>query len=163
DPTRSPQMSLPAPALYSPGRQGVVPLRPLQAGEMLDGAVTAMREHPGVMLGMSAIVVAFGQLLAIPMDFFYLRYLAGLVDSSTTSGGSRGIIDLASFRPSTLINILTVAMLVGLLSTTVSRSVLGRPAPLGEVWAATRPRVLRLLGLVGLIYLVFFGSIALAV
>src|SRR5260370_34732918 len=93
-----------APAAPSTGRQGIVPLRPLMVGEILDGAVTAMRTHPGIMLGLSAIVVAVGQVAAIPLNYLYLRFLAGLVDSSTTTSGGRGINDLSALQPGTLIN-----------------------------------------------------------
>ena len=143
--------------------RGVVPLRPLLVGELLDGGATALRANPGIMLGLSAIVVAAGQLLAVPLDYLYLRYLAGRVDGSTTAGGSAAIIELSDFRPSLLIDVLTMSLLVGLLVTTVSRAVLGRPARLGEVWASTRRKLPRLLGLAAVVYLVCLGSVALAV
>ncbi|MFD0631360.1 hypothetical protein ACFQ9X_06670 [Catenulispora yoronensis] len=150
------------PSATTAGR-GVVPLRPLQVGEILDGAVTAMRTHPGVMLGMSAIVVAAGQAIAIPLDFLYLRFLAGLVNDDTTLGSGTGINDLALLRPSVLLNALIVSLLVGLLTTAVSRAVLGRPVTLGEVWRLTRPRLPRLLGLSLLIFVTLFGGLMLAI
>jgi hypothetical protein len=140
--------------------RGVVPLRPLQAGEILDGAVTAMRAHPGVMLGLSALVVTLGQALAIPLDYLYLHFLAGLVNDNTTLGSGTGINDLALLRPGVLVNALVVSLLVGLLTTAVARSVLGRPVTLGEVWAQTRPRLPRLLGLSLVIFIVLFGLLA---
>lgn len=143
--------------------RGVVPLRPLQAGEILDGAVTTMRAHPGVMLGLSAVVVAAGQAVAIPLDFVYLRFLAGLVDDDTTLDRGTGINDLALLRPSVLLNALIVSLLVGLLTTAVSRAVLGRPVTLGEVWRLTRPRLLRLFGLALLIFVTLFGVLVLGI
>jgi hypothetical protein len=141
--------------------RGVVPLRPLQVGEILDGAVTTMRSYPGVMLGLSAVVVAVGQAVAIPLDYVYLRFLASLVNGTTTLGSGTGINDLALLRPSVLLNALIVSLLVGLLTTAVSRAVLGRPVTLGEVWALTRPRLPRLLGLSLLIFVILFGELAL--
>ena len=141
--------------------RGVVPLRPLQAGEILDGAVTAMRTYPAVMLGLSALVVTLGQAVAIPLDYLYLRFLAGLVNDNTTLGSGTGINDLAMLRPGVLLNALIVSLLVGLLTTAVSRAVLGRPVTLAEVWRQTRPRLLRLFGLSLLIFLVLFGLLAL--
>jgi hypothetical protein len=143
-----------------PGR-GVVPLRPLQAGEILDGAVTAMRTYPGVILGLSALVVTLGQAIAIPLDYLYLRFLAGLVDDNTTQAGGQGINDLAALRPGVLINALVVSLLVGLLTTAVSRAALGRPVTLADVWRRTRPRLLRLFGLALLIFLALFGLLLL--
>lgn len=150
-------------AAYTPAGlgRGVVPLRPLQAGEILDGAVTAMRTHPGVMLGLSALVVAVGQALAIPLDYLYLRFLAGLVDGDTTLEGGRGISELAALRPGVLVNALIVSLLVGLLTTAVSRAVLGRPVTLAEVWKQTRPRLPRLLGLSLVIFVFLFGTLIL--
>lgn len=137
--------------------RGVVPLRPLQAGEILDGAVTAMRANPGVMLGLSAVVVAAGQAVAIPLDFLYLRFLAGLVNGDTTRGSGTGINELAAARPSVLLNALVVSLLVGLLTTAVSRAVMGRTVTLGEVWRLTRPRLPRLVGLAVVVFLALFG------
>ena len=142
-----------------PGR-GVVPLRPLQAGEILDGAVTAMRAHPGVMLGLSALVVALGQAIAIPLDYLYLRFLAGLVNGDTTLGSGTGINDLSLLRPGVLLNALIVSLLVGLLTTAVARAALGRSVTLGEVWTQTRPRLPRLLGLSLVIFVALFGLLA---
>jgi hypothetical protein len=141
--------------------RGVVPLRPLQVGEILDGAVTAMRSHPGIMLGLSAVVVAAGQAVAIPLDYLYLRFLAGLVNGDTTLGSGTGINDLAVLRPSVLLNALVVSLLVGLLTTAVSRAALGRPVTLREVWTLTRPRLPRLLGLALLVFITLFGALAL--
>ncbi|WP_344656378.1 hypothetical protein [Catenulispora subtropica] len=143
--------------------RGVVPLRPLQVGEILDGAVTAMRTHPGVMLGLSAVVVAAGQAVAIPLDYLYLRFLAGLVTDDTTLGSGTGINDLALLRPSVLLNALIVSLLVGLLTTAVSRAVLGRPVTLAEVWRLTRPRLPRLVGLALLIFITLFGALVLGI
>jgi len=141
----------------------VVPLRPLQAGEILDGAVTAMRTHPGVMLGLSALVVTVGQAIAIPLDYLYLRFLATLVDQNTTRNGGAGINDLAALRPGVLVNALIVSLLVGLLTTAVSRAALGRPVTLAEVWKQTRPRLLRLFGLSLLIFITLFGALVVGI
>ena len=140
---------------------GVVPLRPLQAGEILDGAVTTMRAHPGVMLGLSALVVTIGQAAAIPLDYLYLRFLAGLVDTNTTLSSGSGINNLSVLRPGLLVNALVVSLLVGLLTTAVSRAALGRPVTLAEVWRRTRPRLLPLFGLSLLIFVALFGILVL--
>lgn len=141
--------------------RGVVPLRPLQAGEILDGAVTAMRTYPGVMLGLSALVVSAGQAIAIPLDYLYLRFLAGLVTDNTTLSSGTGINNLSVLRPGMLLNALVVSLLVGLLTTAVSRAALGRPVTLGEVWRRTRPRLLPLFGLSLLIFVALFGIMVL--
>src|ERR1035438_3501001 len=39
-------------------KPGIVPLRPLQLGDILDGAIKAIRFNPKSMVGLSAIVLA---------------------------------------------------------------------------------------------------------
>ena len=38
-------------------KPGVIPLRPLGVGEILDGAISYIRANPGVTLGLSAVVI----------------------------------------------------------------------------------------------------------
>src|SRR4051794_32416621 len=49
-------------------RPGIIPLRPLGVGELLDGAFTAMRRYPRATLGLSAIIAAVQQLLGLVVD-----------------------------------------------------------------------------------------------
>lgn len=145
------------------GTPGVVPLRPLLVGEILDGAVSAMRSYPGIMLGLSAVVVAVGQIIAIPLDFLYDRFLTGLVSASTDRSGANWINGLAVARPGVLIGFATAALLAGVLTVTVSRAVLGRPITLDEVWRLARPQLWRLLGLTLVVYGTLIGVFALCV
>src|SRR5690606_10270210 len=45
-------------------KPGVVPLRPLNLGELIDGAFTTIQRYPKIMLGMSAIVMTAVTLLS---------------------------------------------------------------------------------------------------
>jgi hypothetical protein len=110
----------------------------------------------------SAIAVVLVQAVAIPLDYVYLHLLTGMVDSSNISSGVWAT-ELAAIRPSVLLRLPVVLLLAGLLSTTVSRSVLGRPAPFGEVWAATRPRFWRVAGAAFLVCGGAFGCFVLGV
>src|SRR4051794_14144311 len=47
-----------APAGYGRPPTGIVPLRPLSVGEILDGAFQAVRANPRTMVGTSAAVIA---------------------------------------------------------------------------------------------------------
>src|ERR671918_262293 len=51
-------------------KPGVIPLRPLGVGEILDGAVTTIRRNPGPMLGLSAIVAIVTQLLGLGIGWW---------------------------------------------------------------------------------------------
>src|SRR3954454_11612465 len=46
-------------------RPGIVPLRPLSVGEILDGAFRAIRTNPLTMVGVSAVVLAIASVLSI--------------------------------------------------------------------------------------------------
>src|SRR5665811_2233450 len=72
DPTRGPSYAGPPPTglpvqphgamqqipMLTAHKPGIVPLRPLQFGDILDGAVKAVRFNPKSMVGLSAIVLA---------------------------------------------------------------------------------------------------------
>src|SRR5262245_61916180 len=60
---QQPPMPPPPPTGWGVPKPGVIPLRPLGLGEILDGAISTMRAHPRVILGVSAIVATISQLL----------------------------------------------------------------------------------------------------
>jgi hypothetical protein len=124
---------------------GVVPLRPLGLGELLDGGVKIIRRYPKPSLALSAIVSLVVTLITI---VFVL-----LLDTSqnlTTETGDRGAFTTTNFSgsslPGSLLEFLGGAILTGALVTVVSRAVLGQPATLRDAWEATRPRFWALLG-----------------
>ena len=117
---------------------GIVPLRPLGLGEILDGAVRAIRDNPRVMFGLSAVVVVvavvIGALLRLYLTPFLSAWLSGLVSGLDTSGAITSdagttITDLygASLGQlaGTPLTALATTVLTGLLIVSVSRSVLG--------------------------------------
>jgi hypothetical protein len=162
-PAASAALGAPAAPWRLPGAgtgRGVIPLRPLLVGEILDGAVTVMRSFPGTVFGVTAVVVVLGQAVSAPLDYLYLRFLSGVADSSSSSSSGLDVAALGAVKPGSLITLLTQTVLLGLLVTTVSRAVLGRTAAPGEVWAQARPRVPRLLGMTLLMYLVLGGALA---
>jgi hypothetical protein len=142
-------------AWQPPPQPGVVPLRPLGLGEMLDGAVRTMRQNPQVMFGLSAMIMAVAVVLSTVLLLVGLpQMVAGLeslesVDTgptreqitSTVSGG------LISFVLPAVIQYFALIVLTGVLILAVSDAVLGRRPSVGEVFGRARPRLLRLIGL----------------
>jgi len=130
-------------------KPGVIPLRPLGVGEVLDGAITYIRSNPVVTLGLSAVVITITQLIQVPITILALGQL------STIASPTAGIEQLAGALSSTLgaaliggfITFIAITVLSGLLVVVLSQAVLGRRMSLGEAWAATRSRVLGLIGL----------------
>lgn len=146
-------------------KPGIIPLRPLGVGEILDGAIAAMRRHWRVMLGLSAVVAALTQVISVPVKWLLLH---DAVDTSVSTGSSadpEGDLTvlagaITSSGVEAVITAFAVLVLSGILTSAVSRAVLGQPISAREAWDRTRPRIPALLGVTGLVILI---AIALAV
>ncbi|MER6302790.1 hypothetical protein ABT247_24995 [Kitasatospora sp. NPDC001539] len=134
-------------AVTSP-RPGVIPLRPLAVGELLDGAVTTVRRHWRTALTLSLGIAVIDQAGAIAAEL--------LVDGRT--GASTQLLTLLARLP---IMLLLNALATALLTVVVSRAVLGRPVTAGDAWRDARPRLLQLLGLTVLTTLMSSGVLLL--
>lgn len=118
---------------------GIVPLRPLGFGEILDGGYSVVRQYPRVTLGLSAIVVAITNLLAFAVQFV-VAYDDGYVDPDVFGGIS------AARAVGWLITGTGVVVLAGMLTSVMGDAVLGRATTIGETWRKVRPRFWTLLG-----------------
>ncbi|MQA84984.1 MAG: hypothetical protein GEV03_10260 [Streptosporangiales bacterium] len=150
------------PGWRPPGKgPGVVPLRPLGLGEILDGAVTYIRQNPRATLGLSAIVIAISSALQLLPQFLMIDELADLLLADTTAGLEELMGALSGTLVATaiggVIGALAGSVLTGMLAAVVGRAVLGRSASIGEAWRDVRPRLMRLLGLTLLVFLIFLG------
>jgi len=139
----------PAPPVPKPG---VIPLRRLGVGEILDGAISYIRANPAVTLGLSAVVITIIQLIRVPATALTLQGittpLGGLGPTATFEEmikASRGTVTTSAL--SGVLGFIAATVLTGLLIVVLSRAVLGQRPSFGEVWAATRGRILGLLGL----------------
>ena len=125
-------------------KPGIVPLRPLQLGDILDGAIKAVRFNPKSMVGLSALVLAAflvpSAALAIGTTHLMANSLSRLGPEAEAFAG----------LPSTLIQsmstALATALLSGLLIHVVGQAVLGRRPDLSQTWRATRGRLPSLVG-----------------
>lgn len=150
-----------------PPKPGVIPLRPLGVGEILDGAISSIRAQPAVMLGLSAVVAVVTQLVTLPVTYVLLRDTGdtafsldqpvspdaqlAFTASALTAGGIQVVITLVA-----------ALLLTGVLTVVVSRAVLGERISAGAAWAKVRPRVPTLLGVTVLVLLVMLGVAALS-
>lgn len=135
-----------APPVLQPG---IIPLRPLSLGEILDGGVRAIRANPSVMFGLSSVAVAIAVLLSALLTYYVSGFLTAPIDSlfgsttATLSPTQAGQLngDL-SYSFGTLvtrpITALVTTILTGLLVVSVSRSVLGRTITVREVLRSGR-------------------------
>jgi hypothetical protein len=140
-------------------KPGIIPLRPLGVGELLDGAFTTIRRYPAATLGLAAGVMLVVETIQVLVQYVLLRG----VDTSTsvsangsfssTSGSGSGSAAAASIIV-VVIGLVAAALLAGMLSTVVSKGVLGRPVSAAEAWAETRPRLLRLIAVTLLVLVI---------
>ncbi|QIK82882.1 glycerophosphoryl diester phosphodiesterase membrane domain-containing protein [Sanguibacter sp. HDW7] len=141
-------------------RPGIIPLRPLGLGEIFDGSFGAIRTNPRVMVGLTTLVVTIAAVVGILgqmllAEIFPQVFGSGLASLFGDELAAEDLADAQSFLDSfvTMLLLLPIMTLVvtpvmtGMLTVSVSRSVLGRKASIGEIWAATRPAIWRLIGL----------------
>ncbi|KLL12097.1 MULTISPECIES: glycerophosphoryl diester phosphodiesterase membrane domain-containing protein [Protofrankia] len=141
-------------------KPGIIPLRPLAAGEILDGAFAALRRSPAVMIGLTLGVTTATQIIAVTLT-------AIGQNASTGVALSLGIVNA-------IISFVVGIALTGALSVAVSELTLGSSIQIGEVLRRIRPRLpglaglsivvtlLTLIGIVGLVVGGVFVAVALA-
>lgn len=141
---------------------GIVALRPLDLGDIYGGAMAAIRSNPGVMVGLTAVLVLVTQLITflaqIPMTRIAVdpdaETDAALGDLAAATGLSIGVGLIAGIATLFLTGVLTVA---------VARAVMGDRTSAAEAMRAIGPRLLSLIGLSLLQFLIFLVPTALVV
>ncbi|MFF3959400.1 glycerophosphoryl diester phosphodiesterase membrane domain-containing protein [Streptomyces sp. NPDC001890] len=146
-------------------KPGVIPLRPLGVGEILDGAVSTMRAHWRTVLGITLAVSVIAQIAIILVERFLLPEPPRIDPNATGSEALRQATESAqstlfSSLPSLLITMIATLITTSVLTVVISRSVLGRSVTLSEAWAEARPRLPHLLGLTLLLALISSAILA---
>jgi hypothetical protein len=153
-PSGAPAGGAPVPGAWRPPalQPGIVPLRPLGLGEILDGAVRAIRANPRVMFGLAAVVVTVTVALQAVVRWYLTPILtgqladalSGLDTGGAFSSGSDGT-NLSELYGSSLgqfaatpLTLMATTVLTGLLIVSVSRSVLGEQISGREVLRSSR-------------------------
>ncbi|MEU7009614.1 hypothetical protein [Streptomyces sp. NPDC046332] len=133
-------------------KPGVIPLRPLGMGEILDGAVSTMRTYWRTVLAITVTVAVISQIA----DILVQRYLVPEpVEINPDASSSEAVAQLGDTLqrslvasvPAILILLMATLVSAALLTVVISRAVLGRPVSIGAAWREARPRLLQLLGL----------------
>lgn len=146
---------------------GVVPLRPLTVGELLDGAVGIIRRYPRPVLGLSAVL----SLVVTALDIAFVLAVLGPGLSFAESGGSAGIRTSDSFYGlgsvsglgALALSGLATVVLAGVLTAIAGRAVLGEPMTLAGAWAQVRPALWRLVVVAALTGVLVVGVLGLGV
>lgn len=153
-PYTGPQPGYVQPQYVAPPKPGIVPLRPLMFGEILDGSFQTIRRNAAAMLGAALLAQT-------------LATVVGEVFSANAESGGESIgLWLAGFAPPEMVDLggglLIGAALLGLVSFVISivlqgvmvvpvaRSVLNWRTGFKEMWTLSRSRIGSLLALGGL-------------
>ena len=162
------------PPPYPPGaypqapKPGIVPLRPLGVGEILDGALQTIRRYPKPVLGLTVVVVTVSQLLQVALTVPLVRgqHNVALDDPNITTDEAFHSLS-GSFSTAIVAGIIPAIarlFLTGVLIVMVSRAVLGQPVTVRGAWTSFKPSVGRLLLLsLAVIGLLLVGCLALCV
>ncbi|MFJ9951009.1 glycerophosphoryl diester phosphodiesterase membrane domain-containing protein [Kitasatospora sp. NPDC091207] len=129
-------------------KPGIIPLRPLGLGEILDGAVSTIRKHWRTTLGLSLGVAVVEQ--------------AAVTGTQLAVKGDTGdLTPVLSALVSLPVTMLLSVVAAALLTMVVSRAILGQSATVRDAWRDARPRLLQLTGLTLLTGLIGAGIVLL--
>ncbi|WP_422390247.1 hypothetical protein [Arthrobacter sp. N1] len=157
----------------APPKPGVIPLRPLGLGEILDGAFQACRKNPVATFGIAILlqaVVALVTVLLLGNLFSSIEVLDQPNPSTDTIiGAVAGLGVFASIAG--VVSGVALLVLQGILVIPIARTVINQKTTFGQAWRLARGRLLPLLGfgllsfaagLVGLLLLVGISVLAIA-
>ncbi|NUU31052.1 hypothetical protein [Arthrobacter sp. C9C5] len=155
------------PRYVAPPKPGIVPLRPLMFGEILDGAFRTVRRNPAAMLGAGVIAQA---LTSVTSALAQTGALFG--GSGAPWPGNMGSSQATAFAFGTaagvgallfLLTVLISVVMQGAMAVPVARALLNRRTSFRQMWTLSRSRTGALLGLAGLLILGVAAVVALAV
>ncbi|MFE9459480.1 hypothetical protein [Streptomyces californicus] len=149
-------------------KPGIIPLRPLSLGEILDGSVSALRAHWRTALGFSLGIAVLTQIALTLMQRYLLPKPTSVDPNATGTEALRQASDsarstLISMAPVVFLTMIGTLLTAAVVAVVVSRSVLGRPTTLSDTWAEVRPRLLPLSGLALLLPLVIVAAMAVCI
>lgn len=148
----------------APPKPGIIPLRPLGLGEILDGAFQACRKNAAATFGSAVLVQVVLSILTVALlgglllNPEQLENLSNANDSEAL-GWAASIMGGASVL--SLVNVIAVLVLQGVLVIPVARAILNLKTGFGTMWRIARKKIVSLIGL-GLL-MVVAATIILAV
>ncbi len=145
-------------------KPGVIPLRPIGLGEIIDGSITTIRRNPKATLGFTAVVMAVSTAITTVLSAAELPSLQRI--SQRVSAGQQ--LTGADVRPlvgwlvtygvvNLLLGLAVSVILTGTLTAVVGRAVLGQQVTVSQAWQQARGRIGALAGLTLLILAIFVG------
>ncbi|MFF1828627.1 glycerophosphoryl diester phosphodiesterase membrane domain-containing protein [Paenarthrobacter sp. NPDC058040] len=148
----------------APPKPGIIPLRPLQFGEFLDGAFQTIRRNAASMVGSALIVQAVSGIVTGVLTMAVLPAMESLqsvnrrADLDSFLGPVVGF--LAAIFGVVILTTVLGSVLQGVFAVPVSRSVLNRRTGFRQMWKLAARQIWPLLGVAAL--LTFVGLLAVA-
>ncbi|MFC9706384.1 glycerophosphoryl diester phosphodiesterase membrane domain-containing protein [Streptomyces sp. NPDC056943] len=145
-------------------KPGVIPLRPLGMGEILDGSAKTLRTYWRTVLSFSITVAVISQIANILAQRYLVPVTPVLSPDATPAEQLEYSIQsaqdsLVGLAPALLVTLVASLVSTALLTVVISRAVVGRPVSLGEAWREARPRLLQLFGLTFLLVALSVGIV----
>lgn len=150
--------SLPQGGWTPPPKPGIIPLRPLGLGELLDGAFQACRKNPAATFGTALLIQAVISLLTylfigtlVPDALFSSNFDETDFESVESNAGW-SVTGLSLLG---VLSVVGVLLLQGVLVVPLARSILNLKTGFAQTWRLCRSRLLALAGM-GLLLTVAF-------
>jgi membrane-anchored glycerophosphoryl diester phosphodiesterase (GDPDase) len=142
----------------APPKPGVIPLRPLGVGEILDGAFQAARKNAAAVFGSAILLQIVVSVLAWAAGGLIISLLGGLqlVTAEELSDESAAALGLSVILSSLVLGLLSsvgVLLLQGVLAIPTARAAVNQKTGFALMWSLAKGRVWTLVGM-GLLYLV---------
>ena len=144
-------------------KPGIIPLRPLSISDLLSGSFAALRMNPKVLFGFTLIVLTIVGVLSSLVSIFPMYSLMSASeyggdpqaspDDIASSVSMAFVSTFVGYAILLICSILAVALLNGILSTTVAQMVIGKKITFRQAWALAKPRMMPVLGAVVLTFL----------
>jgi hypothetical protein len=134
-------------------KPGIVPLRPLSVGEVLDGSFSTIRKYPRIVFGSAAVLGIIAELIRLGVGVALNNVPAGLGATSLSTNPDQTPSEqlhalgsgLTGAVVSLVVNALCVALLAGIVTGVVGKAVIGQRADGREILASVGKRWLGLL------------------
>ncbi len=147
-------------------KPGVIPLRPLGVGEILDASISTLRRHWRAIIGFTGVIAVIVEAVAVVVQGLFVDD-SRLTDlrhnpNPSTHDILRAITGVyAGLSVTALVGMTGTLMATAILATACSRSALNRPVTAADIWADMRPRLHQLIGLTLLLVVTYVGVVAL--
>ena len=132
-----------------PPKPGIIPLRPLGLGEMMDGAFQACRRNVLAAFGNSLLIQGIITALTVGLGFGMISSLEDAALSGASDDELAGPVlgALTGFVGLGIISLVGVMVVQGLLVVPVARATLNLRTGFSQMWRIARRSILRLAGL----------------